>query len=106
VTRDDGRGQRFFPAQVKTRMEALRSYTWNNAYAVFEDHQLGSLSPGKLADMVVISGNLLTLPADQILRTRVLYTLVGGKLVYERKGAEAWRSGQLFKAMPEFDHVN
>jgi predicted amidohydrolase YtcJ len=106
VTRDDGRGQRFFPAQAKTRMEALRSYTWNNAYAVFEDHQLGSLSPGKLADMVVISGNLLTIPADQILRTRVLYTLVGGKLVYQRKGAEAWRSGQLFKAMPEFDHVN
>jgi predicted amidohydrolase YtcJ len=106
VTRDDGRGQRFFPAQGKTRMEALRSYTWNNAYAVFEDHQLGSLSPGKLADLVVISGNLLTLPDDQILRTRVLYTVVGGKVVYERKGAEAWRSGQLFKAMPEFDHVN
>lgn len=106
VTRDDGRGQRFFPAQVKTRMEALRSYTWNNAYAVFEDHQLGSLSPGKLADMVVISGNLLTLPADQILRTRVLYTVVGGKVVYERPDAVAWRSGQLFKAMPEFDHVN
>ena len=55
---------------------------------------------------MVISGNLLTLPEDQILRTRVLYTIVGGKLVYQRKGAEAWRSGQLFKAMPEFDHVN
>jgi len=106
VTRDNGRGQRFFPAQDKTRMEALRSYTWNNAYALFEDHQLGSLSPGKLADLVVFSGNLLTIPDDQILRTRVLYTVVGGKVVYQRKGAEAWRSGQLFKAMPEFDHVN
>ncbi|MEW9570778.1 amidohydrolase [Rhodanobacter sp. Si-c] len=106
VTRDNGRGQRFFPAQVKTRMQALRSYTWNNAYALFEDHQLGSLSPGKLADLVVFSSNLLTIPDDQILRTRVLYTVVGGKVVYQRKGAEAWRSGQLFKAMPEFAHVN
>ncbi|CAM5306603.1 amidohydrolase [Rhodanobacter lindaniclasticus] len=106
VTRDNGRGQRFFPAQDKTRMQALRNYTWNNAYALFEDHQLGSLSPGKLADLVVFSGNLLTIPDDQILRTRVLYTVVGGKVVYQRKGAEAWRSGQLFKAMPEFDHVN
>ena len=106
VTRDNGRGQRFFPAQDKTRMQALRSYTWNNAYALFEDHQLGSLSPGKLADMVVFSGNLLTIPDDQILRTRVLYTVVGGKVVYERKGVEAWRSGELFKTMPEFDHVN
>jgi predicted amidohydrolase YtcJ len=106
VTRDDGRGHRFFPAQVKTRLEALRSYTWDNAYAVFEDQRLGSLSPGKLADMVVFSGNLLTIPDDQILRTRVLYTIVGGKLVYQRPGAGAWRSGQQFKPMPEFDHVN
>lgn len=106
VTRDNGRGQRFFPAQDKTRMQALRSYTWNNAYALFEDHQLGSLSPGKLADLVVFSGNLLTIPDDQILRTRVLYTVVGGKVVYQRPDAQAWRSGQLFKAMPEFDHVN
>lgn len=63
-------------------------------------------SPGKLADLAVFSGNLLTIPVDQILRTRVLYTVVGGKVVCQRKGAEAWRSGQLFKAMPEFDHVN
>jgi len=106
VTRDNGRGQRFFPAQDKTRMQALRSYTWNNAYALFEDHQLGSLSPGKLADLVVFSGNLLTIPDDQILRTRVLYTVVGGKVVYQRPDAQTWRGGQLFKAMPEFDHVN
>jgi predicted amidohydrolase YtcJ len=91
---------------VKTRLEALRSFTWDNAYAVFEDQRLGSLSPGKLADMVVFSGNLLTIPDNQILRTRVLYTIVGGKLVYQRPGAGAWRSGQPFEPMPEFDHVN
>jgi len=86
-------------------MEELRSYTWDNAYAIFEEHELGSLSPGKLADMVVISGNLLTLPSEDILRTRVLYTIVGGEVVYARPGAGKWRSGQLFDAMPEFNHA-
>ncbi|MEO8810920.1 MAG: amidohydrolase [Rhodanobacter sp.] len=106
VTRAYGNGKTFFPDQAKTRMQELRSYTWNNAYALFEENDLGSLSPGKLADMAVISGNLLTLPADQILRTRVLYTIIDGKIVYQRPGADGWRSGQVFKPMPEFDHVN
>jgi hypothetical protein len=105
VTRAFGRGKTFFPGQAKTRMEELRAYTWSNAYAIFEERELGSLSPGKLADMVVISGNPLTLPAEDILRTRVLYTVVGGKVVYSRPGAQTWRSGQLFGAMPEFDHA-
>ncbi|HJU26464.1 MAG TPA: amidohydrolase [Rhodanobacteraceae bacterium] len=105
VTRDWGQGKKFFPGQVKTRMQELRSYTWNNAYAIFADHELGSLSAGKLADMVALSGDLLTIPAADILRTRVLYTIIGGKIVYARPGAAAWRSGQLFDAMPEFDHA-
>ncbi|MGH9394095.1 MAG: amidohydrolase family protein, partial [Terriglobales bacterium] len=106
VTRDQGNGTLFYPQQVKTRIEELRSYTWNNAYAIFQDTELGSLEPGKRADLVVVSGDLLTLPAADILRTRVLYTVVGGKIVYQRPGAAQWRSGQLFAAMPEFDHVN
>jgi predicted amidohydrolase YtcJ len=106
VTRAYGNGRTFYPEQAKTRMQELRSYTWNNAYALFEEHELGSLSPGKLADMAVFSGNLLSIPAEQILRTRVLYTIVGGKVVYQRPGADSWRDGQLFKPMPEFDHVN
>jgi hypothetical protein len=105
VTRASGHGETFFPGQAKTRMEELRSYTWDNAYAIFEEHELGSLSPGKLADMVVVSGNLLTLPSEDILRTRVLYTIVGGKVVYARAGAGKWRSGKLFDAMPEFNHA-
>ena len=105
VTRAYGHGRTFFPHQAKTRLQELRSYTSNNAYAIFEERELGSLSPGKLADMAVISGNLLTLPADDILRTRVLYTIVGGKIVYTRPGAAAWRSGRLFRAMPEFGHI-
>jgi hypothetical protein len=106
VTRREGNGTYFFPEQAKMRMQELRSYTWNNAYAIFEDRELGSLAPGKLADLDVFSGNLLKMPADEILRTRVLYTIAGGKIVYQRPGVAAWRSGELFPAMAEFDHVN
>ncbi|HEY8056715.1 MAG TPA: amidohydrolase, partial [Terriglobales bacterium] len=109
VTRANAQGNYLFPeqspSQAKTRIEELRSYTWNNAYAIFADQDLGSLSVGKLADLDVISGNLLTLPAADILRTRVLYTIIGGKIVYTLPGAAAWRAGQLFPAMPEFNHV-
>ena len=59
----------------------------------------------KLADFDVFSGDLLTMPASDILRTRVLYTIIGGKVVYTRPGAEKWRKGQQFDAMPEFDHA-
>lgn len=106
VTRAYDHGNKtFFPAQAKTRMQELESYTRNNAYALFEEHRLGTLSPGKLADITIFSGNLLAMPDDEILRTRVLYTIVGGKIVYARPGAEAWRKGQLFEAMPEFNHA-
>lgn len=100
---DHGR-KTFFPGQVKTPAEALRDYAWNNAYAMFQEDKLGSLSPGKLADVVVFSGDLLKMPSDQILRTRVLYTIVGGKLVYTRPGADQWRQGQQFPPMPQFNH--
>jgi predicted amidohydrolase YtcJ len=106
VTRREGNGKYFFPEQVKTRMQELRSYTQNNAYAIFEDHELGTLTPGKLADIDVFSGDLLTMPVEQILRTRVLYTIIGGEIVYQRPGAGAWHRGELFAPMPEFNHVD
>jgi predicted amidohydrolase YtcJ len=106
VTRREGNGSYFYPGQAKTRMQELRSYTWNNAYAIFEERELGSLAPGKLADLDVFSGDLLKMPAVQILRTRVLYTIVGGRIVYQRPGAAEWKNGEQFPAMPEFDHVN
>jgi predicted amidohydrolase YtcJ len=106
VTRAYDHGTKtFFPDQAKTPMQELKSYTWNNAYANFEEHELGSLTAGKLADIDVFSGDLLTMPADDILRTRVLYTIIGGKVVYTRPGAGKWRKGELFDAMPEFDHA-
>ncbi|MHB1058018.1 MAG: amidohydrolase [Rhodanobacter sp.] len=106
VTRAYAHGSKtLFPGQAKTRLQELQSYTWNNAYAIYEEEQLGSLTPGKLADIVVFSGDLLTIPAEDILRTRVLYTIVGGQVVYQRQGADKWRQGQSFEAMPEFNHA-
>ena len=77
-------GTVFYPDQRMSREEALRSYTWNNAYAAFEENVKGSLEPGKLADITVLSRDILTIPEDQILATDVVYTIVGGKVAFER----------------------
>ena len=52
------------------------------AYAAFEEKSKGSITPGKLADLVVLTNNLLECPDDEILKTKVLYTIVDGKVVY------------------------
>jgi predicted amidohydrolase YtcJ len=75
-------GQEFFPEQAMTRSEALYAYTMANAYAAFEDDIKGSLEPGKWADIVLLSQNLLTCPDDSIPKTKVLMTIVGGKIKY------------------------
>jgi predicted amidohydrolase YtcJ len=77
-------GSVFYPEQRMSREEALRSYTLNNAYAAFEDKMKGSLDVGKLADVTVLSRDIMTIPEDQILSTDVVYTIVGGKVRYER----------------------
>ncbi len=79
-------GSVFFPEQRLSRMEALRSYTINNAFAAFEDGIKGSLTPGKLADITVLSKDILTIPEDEIPTTTVDYTLVGGIVMYAREG--------------------
>jgi len=84
VTRRMKNGKAFYPEQRMTRQEALRAYTLNAAYAAFEEDIKGSLTPGKLADIVVLSGDILTVPDEEILKTEVLYTIVGGKVVYSR----------------------
>jgi predicted amidohydrolase YtcJ len=75
-------GTRFYPDQRMSREEALKSYTWNNAYAAFEEDRKGSLTPGKLADITVLSRDILTIPEDDILSTDVVYTIVGGKIAH------------------------
>ncbi len=85
VTRRMSNGELFYPAQRMTRIEALRSYTINAAYAAFEEEQKGSLRPGKLADVTVLSRDILTIEDELILETEVLYTIVGGRVMYERQ---------------------
>ena len=65
-----------------TRQEALESYTINNAYAAFEEHLKGSLTPGKLADIVVLSQDIMTIPEEDIPATEVAYTIIGGEVRY------------------------
>jgi hypothetical protein len=84
VTRKLKDGTTFFPDQRMTRDEALRSYTINGAFAAFETGLKGSLAPGKLADIAVLSRDILTCPEDDIPGTEVLYTIVGGKVLYHR----------------------
>ena len=68
-----------------SRTEALRSYTLNAAYAAFEEGSKGSLSAGKLADITVLSKDIMVVPEDEIRTARVDYTIVAGKVIYERK---------------------
>lgn len=84
ITRRLPDGTQFYPEQCMTREQALRSYTINNAYAAFEEDIKGSLTPGKLADITVLSKDILTIPEEEILNTEVLYTIVGGKIMYSR----------------------
>jgi predicted amidohydrolase YtcJ len=88
VTRRMKDGNTFFPDQRMSREEALRSYTLNNAYAAFEEDIKGSLTPGKLADIVVLSRDIMTIPDDEILETRVTHTILGGRVVYSAKAAD------------------
>ncbi len=71
-------GLEFFPEQKMTREEALYSYTLWNAYAAFEEQEKGSLTPGKRADIIVLSEDLLHCPPEAILKARVVQTYVGG----------------------------
>jgi predicted amidohydrolase YtcJ len=82
VTRKMANGASFSPEQSMTRLEALRSYTIDNAYAAFEEHLKGSITPGKLADITVLSRDITTIPADEIPTARVIYTIVGGKVAF------------------------
>jgi predicted amidohydrolase YtcJ len=77
-------GQVFFPEQCMTRKEAINAYTLANAYAAFEEDIKGSITTGKWADFVLLSQNLLACSEDSILKTRVLMTMVGGKVKYQR----------------------
>jgi len=82
VTRILPDGTKFQPQEVYSRERALYSYTMGNAIAAFEEDIKGSLIPGKLADITVLSQDLLTVPDDEIMNTQIVMTIVGGKVRY------------------------
>ncbi len=82
VTRILPDGTKFQPQEVYSRERALYSYTMGNAIAAFEEDIKGSLTPGKLGDITVLSQDLLTVPDDELMNTEVVMTIVGGKVRY------------------------
>ena len=70
-----------------SREEALRIATYNNAFATWEETVKGSIEPGKLADFLVLSGDFMTIPEDEILKLHPMATYVGGRKVYAAPGA-------------------
>ena len=85
VTRKTPTGQTIAPHEAVTVLQAIRAYTMWGAYATFEENKKGSLEPGKLADLVILSDDILKVPPEKILRLKVDLTMVDGKVVYERK---------------------
>ncbi len=83
VTRKTAIGE-LGPKEAISRQEALKLYTTYAAHISFEEDLKGSIEPGKLADFVVLSDDLLTVPEEQIKDIEVLMTVVGGKVVYDR----------------------
>jgi predicted amidohydrolase YtcJ len=78
----------WFPEQVMSRDEALRHMTVWGAYAAFMEDVTGSLTPGKLADIVVFDRDIMTVPTDEILEAQVVFTIVHGRVVYDREREE------------------
>lgn len=85
VTRKTVDGTVLNPEQRISRMEALKMWTWNGAYLSFAEKDTGSIEPGKLADMVVVSKDFVSCSEDEIRNIEPLQTIVGGKVVYEAK---------------------
>jgi len=88
VTRQTLKGtpaEGWFPEQRISVEDAIRAYTINNAYAALEDNIRGSIKPGKLADFTVFDRNLTAIPAREILSAEVDYTIIDGKVVFEKK---------------------
>ena len=75
----------WYPDQVMSRDEALKSMTLWPAFAAFQEKEMGSISPGKYADFVILDQDIMTVPADHILQTRVKSTWIAGRSVYEAR---------------------
>ena len=83
VSRRMNNGEVFYPEQRMSRLEALKSYTINVAYSGFEEDIKGSLEIGKLADVTVLTKDIMTIPENDIPSTEIAYTIVGGEVMYQ-----------------------
>jgi predicted amidohydrolase YtcJ len=83
VTRRDSAGRVWGPSQRISVAEALKVCTMNGAYASFEEHLKGSLTPGKLADAVLLGADPMTIEPDQLMATPIVRTILGGRTVHE-----------------------
>jgi len=86
ITRKDYKGRIFNEAEKINRQEALWMSTNWPAYHIGEEKKLGTIEPGKLADLVVVDGDYMNAPEDEISKIDALMTIVGGKVVYEAAG--------------------
>lgn len=85
VNRTSETGQDLGESQKISVVDAIRVYTWNGAYITFEENLKGSIEPGKLADMVVLDRDLVTCDPGEIVNTKVLTTIIDGRIVYQRE---------------------
>ncbi len=86
VTRKDRLGEEgngWFPEQKLTMNKAIEYYTLGSAYAQFMERRKGMLKPGYLADIVITDKDLLSIPENEIMKTKIDYTITGGKIAYE-----------------------
>ncbi len=84
VTRKSSSGQVVGPEEAISVMDTIRVYTWNGAYLGKDEEKLGSLEPGKLADLIVIDKDILSIDPEEIKDIKVLKTIVDGKIVYKK----------------------
>jgi predicted amidohydrolase YtcJ len=87
VTRKGESGKVYGPEEAVGMKEAITMYTRNGAYITREEKIKGTLQPGKLADMIVLQNDLLTISPEKILDTKIDMTIVGGRVLYERPDA-------------------
>jgi hypothetical protein len=73
----------WYPEQRLTLAEAVRGFTLDAAYAAFEEGSRGTIEPGKLADLTIVEGDLFAMPATELFKAKVKYTVVGGEIVFE-----------------------
>lgn len=93
VARQTDKGNVIHKEEQLTRQQALQLYTINNAYLNFEEKKKGSIEPGKFADMIMVDNDILTCPVDDIRNTKVLLTMVDGKVVWNANQLQVSAAG-------------